>query len=223
MGKICIAIDGTSASGKSSTATAVAHQLGYRHLSTGLLYRAVAVAVQRAKISVDNEQGIADILSCAPLGLEAVDLSYSIYLGDELLHVSHLESVAVARLAAQLSALASVRAYLLPLQQGLVQGKGLVLDGRDIATVVLPDAELKVFLSAPLSIRAARRLKQLQKEGLKATRAEVEQALATRDEQDSTRSISPMQMASSARAINTAEYTQREQVELILQWVTEVT
>lgn len=218
MSLICIAIDGTAASGKSSTALKVAKELGYRHLSTGFLYRALALGLQRAGLRVDNRAEIRNFLAQDPLCLRQAGLSYHIYLKGALLDTSLLEQPEITRISAPISAVADVRAYLLPLQRALVERKGLVLEGRDIGTVVLPEAELKVFLSAPVALRAQRRLGQMQAAGLPSTAQEIEKSLRLRDKQDTERSLSPLRAAPGARHINSAQHTESEQVNIILNW-----
>ena len=221
MAQISVAIDGTAASGKSSTAAEVAQQLGYRHLSTGLLYRAVAVAVAEAGIRVDQATRVEALLSERLITVVPSAGSYRIYLRAEILEHSVLEAAEVGQCAAVLSAQPGVRAYLLPIQSALAKETGLVWDGRDVTTVILPDAELKVFLSASLELRSARRLKQLQQAGVSTTQAEIEEMLRARDKQDQTRSISPLQIAPDARVIDTGNYSQADQVNLIVSWAKE--
>ena len=217
---VCVAIDGTAASGKSSTALGVATSLSYRHFSTGLLYRAVAVAVKRANILATDHSSVATLLRPNLLDLRLDKKgTYQLYLNNLLIEVEKLEQPIFAQTATQVSAQQAVRDYLLPLQRNLIEKKGMVMDGRDIGTVVLPEAEVKVFLSAPVEIRAERRLKQLNTTHISHTREEIIASLIARDEHDSSRSISPLRPAKNAVHIDTSQYTQEEQITRIVEIV----
>ena len=215
---VCVAIDGTAASGKSSTAIGVASYLGYRHFSTGLLYRAIAMTVHQAKIAVEDQEAVAALLRLNLLDL-CLDKRgvYQLYLNNLLIEVNQLEQPIFADTAAKISAQASVREYLLPLQRNLAEKKGLVMDGRDIGTVVLPEAEVKVFLSAPVELRAERRLQQLQSTHTLHTREEIIAALTARDKQDSSRLLSPLRPAKDTVHINTSQHTQEAQIMRIVE------
>ena len=221
MGKICVAIDGGAATGKSSVAKSVAAALKYEYLNTGWLYRAVAYAASAlSEKEHKNEAKIADLLARFSLrvamrrGAQA-----QLYLNDKELLPEALEEPRVAQLSSLLASQAQVRAYLLPIQQKISKKKGVILDGRDIGTVVVPDAALKVFLFAPVAVRVERRLAQYAGNSESIDRKEVEKALLKRDAQDTQRAICPLKPAPDARHINTALKTQAEQVDQIVTWV----
>ena len=217
---VCVAIDGKAASGKSTTARGVAACLGYRHFSTGLLYRAVALAVQQSRVAVENKEAVAALLVPDLLHVRLDEKGgCQLFLKKVSLSSAQLEQPELAQIAAQVSTQASVRDYLLPLQRNLAEKKGFVMDGRDIGTVVLPEAEVKIFLSAPLALRAERRLKQLQSAYTAHTRKKIMANLIARDEQDTHRHLSPLRPAKDSVYIDTSQYTQKEQIVRIVELV----
>ncbi|XDZ64115.1 (d)CMP kinase [Alphaproteobacteria bacterium LSUCC0744] len=190
-----IAIDGSAASGKGTLAKRLAADLGFDYLDTGALYRAVALSLLKAGADGDdiNEK-------------QAVRLSASLDL--ELTQSPEIRNDRIASLASQVAALGPVRAELLTLQRAFAatppHGNGAVLDGRDIGTIVLPNADLKFFIDADIDIRAERRTKELLKAGQSVMFRDVLAEMQARDDRDRTRSVAPLRAADDAITIDTS-------------------
>jgi len=188
-----IAIDGPAAAGKGTLARRLAEHLGFAYLDTGLLYRAVAAKLLAAGAGIEPETAEAEALRLAPADLDRGDLR-----GDD-----------VAGVASQVAAMPEVRAALLAFQRAFAQRppegrNGAVLDGRDIATVVCPDADCKLFVTASLEVRAERRLKELRERGADAIPSRVLREMQERDARDSQRSVAPLVPARDAVVIDTS-------------------
>jgi cytidylate kinase len=226
-----IAIDGPSASGKSSTARAVAQRLGFAHLDSGALYRGVTlVALREAARRSEEVQG--GVLSQGPdailraaeergLVLHPDGAGFAAYLeGDPVDEVIRLPEV--TRNVSEVSADPQVREWVNAHLRELVRvGRDVVVDGRDIGTIVFPDADLKVFLTASPEVRARRRVAQ-RGEGSSEARVEREAALlAARDQADSARAVAPLRQAADARLLDTSMLTFDQQVEQIVDWARE--
>ena len=190
-----IAVDGSAASGKGTLAKALAHHLGYDYLDTGALYRALALTL------LDNGMDETNISEN-----QAVKWASSLDLA--LTHSTKIRSDTVANLASKVAVLGPVRAKLLLLQRSLAQapksGKGAVLDGRDIGTVVLPNADRKFFIDADINIRADRRTKELRQAGQSAMFRDILADMKMRDDRDRSRSKAPMRAADDAITIDTS-------------------
>ncbi|HPU80484.1 bifunctional 3-phosphoshikimate 1-carboxyvinyltransferase/cytidylate kinase [Accumulibacter sp.] len=212
-----IAIDGTSASGKGTIATRVAQALGWHYLDSGALYRLTALAAGRAGIGVDDETGVAAIAA----DLDVVFAGASIMLsGEEVSDAIRSEEISAA--ASRVAALPAVRAALLFRQRAFRRPPGLVADGRDMASVVFPDALTKIFLTASVEMRAWRRHKQLIEKGMAASIAALSLDLRERDERDSQRSVAPMQQSADAELLDTTNLTIETAVAQVLDWVNKV-
>jgi cytidylate kinase len=206
-----IAIDGPSASGKGTVAQGVADALGFHYLNSGALYRTVAVAAIGAGLDLENESRLADIA----LNLKAKFLGDHVELaGQDVTDSIRTEEISVA--ASRIAAYPRVRGELLKRQRGLRQPPGLVADGRDMGTVVFPDAMLKIFLTATPEERAARRYKQLMGKGLGATMAALLQDIRARDARDSDRAAAPLQKSADAILIDTTRMTAVEAIAQVL-------
>lgn len=207
-----LAIDGPSASGKGTVAARVAQRLGFHYLDSGSLYRLVALVAVQAGVSLDDEQAVAAIAARLParfvLGrvmLDDMDVSERIR-GEDI-------SVAASRVAA----LPAVRAALLERQRAFREPPGLVAEGRDMGSVVFPEAVLKVFLTASAEARARRRYNQLIDKGLPANIDSLLQDMQQRDARDSARSVAPLQKCADAVLIDTTALTVEEAVSAILE------
>jgi 3-phosphoshikimate 1-carboxyvinyltransferase len=212
-----IAIDGTSASGKGTVATRVAQVLGWHYLDSGALYRLTALAACRAGIPWDDEDGVAAIAA----GLDVEFAGATIMLsGDEVSDAIRSEEISAA--ASRVAALPAVRAALLFRQRAFRRPPGLVADGRDMGSVVFPDSATKVFLTASVEMRAARRYKQLIEKGMAASIAALSLDLRERDERDSQRSVAPMQQGTDAELLDTTSLTIETAVAQVLDWVNKV-
>jgi cytidylate kinase len=195
-----IAIDGPASAGKSTVALGLARALGFTYLNTGAMYRAVALAAREAGIEADDPELAAKL---APV-LRSIRIAFS---GERLLLNDRdvteiLLRPEISDLASRFSTLPAVRERMRELQRQAGAAGGIVMEGRDIGTVVFPDAEIKVFLDAELEVRADRRFLQLEDQGLKLTRAEVLEQLAERDRRDRSRDLAPLVSASDAIVID---------------------
>jgi cytidylate kinase len=192
---VIIAIDGSAASGKGTLAKRVAAEFGYDYLDTGALYRAVALSLLKAGVNSNNIDEKQAVNSASEL-----DLS--------LTQTAEIRTDKVAALASIVAAISPVRAELLALQRSFAaappSGKGAVLDGRDIGTIVLPNADIKFFIDADLDIRAERRTKELLQAGQSAIFRDVLADMKARDDRDRTRSVAPLKAADDAITIDTS-------------------
>ncbi len=202
-----IAIDGSAGSGKGTLAKRLAQHLGYDYLDTGALYRAVALSLLNSGI---DENNISE--------KQVVKFASSLKL--ELMHSDKIRSNTVANLASKIAVLQSVRTKLLVLQRRFAEappsGKGAVLDGRDIGTVVLPNADLKFFIDADVNIRAKRRTKELRQAGQSAMFRNILADLKSRDDRDKSRLESPMRAADDAITIDTSNLDASAVLEMAL-------
>jgi cytidylate kinase len=206
-----IAIDGPSASGKGTVAQELAQTLGYHYLNSGALYRAVALAAERAGVGIDDEPGLADVA----LRLQVEFPGEAIIVeGRDVTDEIQGETVGAA--ASRVAASPRVRAALLARQRAFRRPPGLVADGRDMGSVVFPDAALKVFLTASPEERAARRYKQLIDKGMRATMAALLEDIRTRDQRDSERAIAPLKMCADAILLDTTRMSVSEAVAQVL-------
>ena len=206
-----IAIDGPSASGKGTVAQGVARELSYHYLNSGSLYRTVALAALEAGADLDNELTLSEIT----LNLRAEFRGDSVKLGGrDVSDVIVLEAVSVA--ASRIAAIPGVRKALLARQRGFRQPPGLVADGRDMGSVVFPDAVLKIFLTASLEARAQRRYKQLMDKGMDATMAALLQVIRERDQRDTMRATAPLQKSANAVLIDTTHMTAADTIAQVL-------
>ncbi|MCR5300774.1 MAG: (d)CMP kinase [Erysipelotrichaceae bacterium] len=201
MKKINIAIDGPSAAGKSSIADRLAEELNYTHLDTGSMYRAVAYYVQSKGIALDDEETIVALLKETRI---AVEPDGTIEIGDLRLK-EELYGNEISLAASNVSKLKGVRARLVEIQQEIAEGKGYILDGRDIGTVVLPNAEVKIYLTASAEARAMRRTKQNLEKGIEADYEQILQEIIARDYQDTHRENSPLMQAEDAILVDSSD------------------
>lgn len=212
MKDIIIAIDGFSGTGKSSTAKQVAISLGYTYIDTGAMYRAVTLAFIRDKIDLSDKEAVAGLLDTITIDFVNDD----VHLNGKNVAVE-IRNTEVSQLVSNVSAISAVRKRLVLQQQKIGATKGVVMDGRDIGTVVFPNAELKVFMEADIGVRAKRRWMELKEKGIKSSIEEIEKNLAERDKIDSTRADSPLIMAKDAFKIDTSDKTLNQQIEEIVQ------
>ncbi len=206
-----IAIDGPSASGKGTVAQRVARQLGFHYLDSGALYRLVALAALEAGVSWQDEPALAGLATA----LDARFDGDEIYLNQKLV-TNSVRNERTGAGASQVAALPAVRAALLERQRGYRQSPGLAADGRDMGSVVFPDATLKIFLTASAEARAERRYKQLIDKGMDASITALLQELRARDERDSQRAVAPLQKTDDAVLLDTTNLTIDESVAAVL-------
>ena len=209
-----IAIDGPSASGKGTVAALVAEALGYRYLDSGSIYRIVALAAMRAGVPLDAEQEVARIAAGLPA---AFDHGRVLLAGDDVSDEIRSEACSVG--ASRVAALPAVRAALVTRQRDYRAGPGLVADGRDMGSVIFPDAGIKVFLTASPEERAARRYKQLIEKGLPANMESLLRDLRERDARDSGRQVAPLQRTPDAVLLDTSGMSIGQAVDFVLNLV----
>jgi len=214
MRKIIIAIDGPAASGKSTTAKLLARRIGYVYLDTGAMYRACALAAKRRQANIDDPFQILEIMSTIKIEIEYSDGGNLVYLDNEDV-TGEIREPDLSLLASAISAKRPVREKMVDMQRELGKDGGVILDGRDIGTVVFPDAELKFFMVAPVEIRAQRRYQELLGKSIQVDYEEVLQELKERDMADSSRALAPLIPAEDAIQIDTGELSIDEQVELL--------
>ena len=208
-----IAIDGPSASGKGTVAARVAAALGFRYLDSGALYRLVALAALRAGADLDDEPGLTRLA-------ETMDVEFGEGVvrmaGEDVTQALRTEEVSAT--ASRVAARPAVRQALLRRQRAFRRPPGLVADGRDMGSIVFPDAPLKVFLSADVATRAERRHKQLMEKGMYGKIADVVEELRRRDERDSSRPVAPLKHYPDAIFLDTTGLTVDEAVQKVLGW-----
>jgi cytidylate kinase len=208
-----IAIDGPSASGKGTVAAKVASALGYHYLDSGALYRLVTLAALKRGADLDDEDALARVA-------ETMDVKFS---GGSICLDGHdvtqeLRTEGVSAAASKVAARPKVRQALLARQRGFRRAPGLVADGRDMGSVVFPDAPLKVFLTAGVETRAERRYKQLMEKGMYAKMGDVVEELRRRDERDSSRPVAPLKHYPDAVFLDTTGLNVDQAVDRILGW-----
>jgi cytidylate kinase len=208
-----IAIDGPSASGKGTIAQAVARKLGFHYLDSGALYRLVALAAFKEATSLDDEAALARRAGNLNLSFDGGEI---ILFGQKVTEAIRSEECGIG--ASRVAALPAVRAALLVRQRAFRAPPGLVAEGRDMGTVVFPDATLKVFLTASAEARAERRYKQLKEKGISANIRTLLQELRERDERDSARSTAPLRKAADARELDSTGLGIDEVVRQVLEW-----
>ena len=208
-----IAIDGPSASGKGTVAQLVARSLGFHYLDSGALYRLTALAARRARVSLDDEAAVARVAA----GLQARFQGNEVFLDDARV-TDDIRTEECSEGASTVAAFGAVRAALLERQRAFRQPPGLVAEGRDMGTVVFPDATLKVFLTASAGERAERRHKQLKEKGITATLPDLLQDLRERDARDAARSVAPLRPGLDARWLDTTAMDADRAAAQILKW-----
>ena len=213
-----ITIDGPSGSGKGTISRAVARSLGWHFLDSGALYRAVGLAAVRSGLDLDDAGAIANLALTADIAFEdRIDVEPHIWLnGDDITDAIRTEEAGQG--ASKVAALPPVRAALLDKQRQFRALPGLVADGRDMGTVVFPDAELKVFLTASAEERARRRHKQLKEKGVKASLPVLLREIEERDLRDRTRSVAPLVPAADSRVLDSTVQSIEFVVATVLQW-----
>ena len=217
--KIIIAIDGFSSCGKSTLAKAMAKNLEYVFIDTGAMYRAVALFFLRAGIDFDNTLDIAAALNKITLQFKynPATLQSDMYLNEENVE-QEIREMRVSQKVSEVAAIALVRDFAVAQQQAMGKSKGIVMDGRDIGTVVFPKAELKIFVTASPDIRVQRRFLELSAKSPAITVEEISENLQHRDLIDTTREHSPLKQADDALVLDNSNMSREEQLTIALQW-----
>lgn len=207
-----LAVDGPGGAGKGTLCQAVAARLGWHLLDSGALYRLVAAAAERAGVELDDEAGLAGLARDLPARFEGD----RVWLGDEDVS-AEIRSEACGNRASRVAALPGVRTALVGLQREFRRTPGLVADGRDMGTVIFPDAELKVFLTAAAEERARRRYKQLKEKGFDVNLAALSAEVAARDRRDAERAVAPLRPAADAVVVDSTSLDIDAVIERVLQ------
>lgn len=220
--KIIIAIDGHSSCGKSTLAKDLAKELGYRHIDSGAMYRAVTLYFLRNNINFNHALEVKEALANITISFvnnEATGKSEICLNGEDIAH--HIRDMIVAEKVSEVAAIKEVRQFAVAQQQAMGKDKGIVMDGRDIGTVVFPDAELKIFMTADMDIRAKRRFQELYEKNPNITYEEVINNIQMRDYIDSNREESPLTQAEDAIVLDNTDLDKEEQLNKVLQLVKE--
>jgi len=218
MNKIIVAIDGYSSCGKSTIAKALAKYAGYTYVDTGAMYRAIGLYTLRKGLQVTGDglraEEVIALLPQVQVGFVQVDGAQHVTLNGEDVE-SQIRTLEAGNRASQISQIKEVRAFLVAQQQKMGEAKGIVMDGRDIGTVVFPKAELKLFLTATPEVRAQRRYDELVEKGEKPDFAEVLADVNDRDYRDTHRAESPLRQAEDAIVVDNSNMTREEQMQVI--------
>ena len=209
-----VAIDGPASSGKSTISKLIAKENHFVYLDTGAMYRVVTLAVLRNKISIDDHEAIEKLVQTIEIGFSMQDGKQSVFMNGEDV-TDEIRSVEVTRNVSAVSALKEVRTRLVHLQQEIAENHSIIMDGRDIGTVVLPQAEIKIFLVASVEERARRRFIENQEKGIEMSYEELVEDIRRRDHIDSTRKESPLRKAEDAIEIDTTTMTIEDVVKTV--------
>ena len=201
---VSIAIDGPSGAGKSTLAKRLAKELGYIYVDTGAMYRSIGLYALRRGVDPKHADAVQALLPGIELGIQLQDGAQHVYLNGEDVSTD-IRAEAVGMAASAVSAHPAVRAFLLDTQRNLAKGQNILMDGRDIGTVVLPDATVKIFLTASPEARAERRRKELEEKGQPADFATVLADIQQRDYQDTHRAVAPLKQAQDAVLVDSSD------------------
>jgi cytidylate kinase len=219
MKKLLITIDGPAGAGKTTVSRALADRLGYRYIDTGALYRGVAYEVKSQRVNPENETELAELCSRLQLCFKTEAQGLRLYSGEKDIS-DHIRTPEITMLASSVSAVAIVREYLLDVQRDIGHRKAAVFEGRDMGTVVFPEADAKFFLDASLSTRALRRYQEIESKSDQSL-DKVEKDMQRRDTNDSTRSLAPLKPADDAIVIDCTDLSVEEVVDLMLSRISE--
>ena len=215
--RLVITIDGPAGAGKTTVSRALADHLGYKYIDTGALYRGVAYEAISKGLSYDDDGGLESM--CASLRLEFVRIKKELRLISNDLDITDLiRTPEITMFASAVSARSVVRKYLFALQRDLGSEKGVVFEGRDMGTVVFPDADIKFFLDASHKNRALRRYREMEQE-TSQTLEDVERDMKQRDENDSSRELAPLKPAKDAEIIDSTDISAEEVVKMMVSYI----
>lgn len=217
MKKLLITIDGPAGAGKTTVSRALADRLGYRYINTGALYRGVAYEVKRRGINPENEAKLQKLCHLIQLGFESKGTGLRLY-SDGVDISDPIRTPEISMLASEVSAKSIVRDYLLEVQRDIGQKKAAVFEGRDMGTIVFPEADVKFFLDASSKTRALRRYQELESKSSQSLE-EVAQDMKRRDTNDSTRSLAPLKPADDAIRIDSTGLSVEKVVDLMLSYI----
>jgi len=212
--KFVIAIDGPAASGKSTTAKQLAIKLKYIYIDTGAMYRASGLCTLLQNISLDDEAALKEMLDKISIRIEYEEDGNKIFLNEEDV-TERIREADITKLSSQIAVIGMVRKKMVELQRKIGENGGVIMDGRDIGTVVFPNADFKFFMIADVKTRALRRWEETKEKGESITLEEIEEELIWRDKNDTTREISPLRQADDAIPVDTSKMSINEQVQFI--------
>ena len=221
---LIIAIDGFSSSGKSTIAKDIAKTIQYKYLDTGSMYRALTYKILRDKIDIQEIESIEKLLSNTKIDFRIIEGNNQILLDGKPVE-DKIRGLDVANFVSEISTIPAIRTFLVKLQQEIGKEGGIVMDGRDIGTVVFPNADVKFFISASLKTRAKRRFEELKAKNNneETILEEVEANLRKRDKIDSERKHSPLKVAEDAIMVDTEKFTKKEQLDYVIKKIIEKT
>lgn len=220
MQSIAIALDGPSGAGKSTVGRAVAAKLSYIYVDTGAIYRSIGLYIRRRGIAGNDIAAIIATLPDIHITLSCQKGAQYVILNGETI-ADQIRTQEIAQYASDVSAIPEVRRFLLNLQRDIAKTENVLMDGRDIGTVVLPDAQIKIFLTASVEKRAERRYKELLARGQSAQLEQIQQEIAMRDQQDMNRTVAPLRQADDAVLLDTSALTLEESIAAVLRIVSE--
>ena len=220
--KINIAIDGYSSCGKGTLAKALAKSLGYVFIDSGAMYRAVTLHMLQSKVDVNDEAAVVSALANVQVGFENNAKQQSEVTLNGVSVESEIRNIEVASKVSEVAKIAAVRKKMVALQQAIGSNRGVVMDGRDIGTVVFPDAELKIFMIASPEVRAQRRFAELSAKGDVVTLEEIAKNLKHRDTIDASRENSPLTLTGDYRVLDNSDLSKEAQFAMAMDWVNEV-
>ena len=218
--KYIIAIDGPAASGKSTTAKLLAKELKYIYIDTGAMYRACALSALLDTISLDDLPALTEMLDRIDIRIECSEEGNTIYLNDQDVTL-RIREADISKLSSKIATIKIVREKMVELQRKIGKKGGVIMDGRDIGTVVFPEADFKFFMIASVKTRALRRWQEAEEKGENFNLAEIEKEIIWRDKNDSSRNISPLIRASDAIDIDTSNMSIEEQTKFIFNLIQE--
>jgi cytidylate kinase len=221
MKRLLITIDGPAGAGKTTVSRELARRLGYTYVDTGALYRAVALAAIRDTRALEDEKRLAELCDSLALQFTETETGLRLFMDGEDIS-DHLRTQQITMLASALSARPAVRRFLLDIQRDMGRNGGAVFEGRDMGTVVFPNADIKFFLYADPDVRALRRYREVSAKGIKISLSEISETMKRRDEEDSTRDLAPLRPAEDAVQVDSTSMGIDEVVETMFRRIAEV-
>ena len=217
-----IAIDGPAGAGKSTISKQAAKQLGFVYIDTGAMYRAVGLKAVRMGIGTLDAGGLEKLIKEIEIDIRYENGEQHIYLdGEDVSGKIRTPEISIA--ASNVSSIPAVRTDMVEMQRRLAENHNVIMDGRDIGSCVLPDAELKIYLTASVNARALRRCRQLEESGMSASLDDVKRDIELRDRQDMTRAASPLVVADGAKIVDTSDMSLEESVNTVIDMIREYT
>lgn len=215
MRKLTVAIDGPAGAGKSSAARLVAGRLQYLYIDTGAMYRAFTWAMIRGKVDIHDSQAVQTLADTIDIRLEPLADQCRVFVNNQEV-TEAIRTKNISSCVSSVAALAVVREKLVQLQRTMAEEGGVILDGRDIGTVVLPNADVKIFLTASVASRAKRRFLEMQAKGSTDTLEDIARSIAARDDMDSHRAVSPLRRADDAILLDNSELNLEQTADAIM-------